>query len=648
MLTKEKIEKKYPGKRLEKIKHLNLWGEDLENIDIISKMKALKVVCLSANKISSLKPFESLENLKEIYLRHNNISNIDEIDYLKKSQNLKSLWLAENPITENVDEFKKAIIQKLPNLDTLDNTQMSEIKKEIIKKNNDNKNNDEKKKTIKKEDLVKEKAETDKENINANNNIKEKNENKTEENIPKEEEKEKNEVKKDNGDNNIDYLFDKNINDKKENDNDKKEKGNENELKKTNNKLLVSTVDKLSDLLLEYEKEESTNNNENKSITNTNINDNSNILDSKSDIFKTGFSYKHKNETQNLQKENITPSNNKENQTPIENKENIPIEKEDKKNNENNNKSNINEEKDIHNPLRISSFKDQNNELLNDILKDVDTSQTIVRNNNTNKTIKINPNIINNENNNNINNNNNNDNNFTKNLNDMIKNSDMNVITSQSFKIGGNTGINNILQDVHTSQTMVKKNNDNNDINKILGEVNSSQTVIKRKDQEVNDILKDIETTASNFNKFNNKNVNNNFEKKKEDLKSIDDIRKIFNNEYSNDNSINNLYENNNVKDTRINNIFKSEMITSDSMLPNMNNSKKGPYRLQYPMMNKNYENRYEKKDNSLKKEKDMNNKLNINPNHMHKINAIINLLEDLNLENLLHVKNQIIKMLDK
>ena len=283
--------------------------------------------------------------------------------------------------------------------------------------------------------------------------------------------------------------------------------------------------------------------------------------------------------------------------------------------------------------------KEPNNELLNDILRNVDTSQTFIRKNKANKSFKLNMN-------NNLDENSNN--NFTKNLNDMIKNSDMNVITSQSFKIGGNTGINNILQDVHTSQTMVKKNNDNNDINKILGEVNSSQTVIKRKDQEVNDILKDIETTASNFNKFNNKNVNNNFEKKKEDLKSIDDIRKIFNNEYSNDNSINNLYENNNVKDTRINNIFKSEMITSDSMLPNMNNSKKGPYRLQYPMMNKNYENRYEKKDNSLKKEKDMNNKLNINPNHMHKINAIINLLEDLNLENLLHVKNQIIKMLDK
>jgi hypothetical protein len=42
------------------------------------------------------------------------------------------------------------------------------------------------------------------------------------------------------------------------------------------------------------------------------------------------------------------------------------------------------------------------------------------------------------------------------------------------------------------------------------------------------------------------------------------------------------------------------------------------------------------------------NNNFNLNPNHMHKINAIINLLEDLNLENLIHVKNQIMKMVNQ
>ena len=138
MLTKELIEKKYPGKKLEKIKYLNLWGEDLENVDLISQMKSLKVVSLSANKISSLKPFEKLDNLKELYIRNNNISNIDEIDYLKDKANLKSLWMSENPVSKNEKEFRKAIIEKLPNLTTLDNTPIPEIKKDIDKKNDIN------------------------------------------------------------------------------------------------------------------------------------------------------------------------------------------------------------------------------------------------------------------------------------------------------------------------------------------------------------------------------------------------------------------------------------------------------------------------------------------------------------------------------
>ena len=134
MLTKEIIEKKYPGKKLEKIKYLNLWGEDLENVDIISQMKSLKVISLSANKISSLKPFEKLENLKELYIRNNNISNIDEIDYLKDKANLKSLWMSDNPVSKNEKEFRKAIIEKLPNLATLDNTPIPEIKKDVENK----------------------------------------------------------------------------------------------------------------------------------------------------------------------------------------------------------------------------------------------------------------------------------------------------------------------------------------------------------------------------------------------------------------------------------------------------------------------------------------------------------------------------------
>ena len=663
MLTKELIKKKHPGKKLEKMKYLNIWGEDIENIDIISEMKGLKLISLSANKISSLKPLENLVQLKELYLRQNNISDINEINYLSNCPNLKSLWLVGNPICKNNDEFLKAIIEKLPNLAFLDNRPIAEIKKDLDNKNyviDENIILEDKKEVEKETDLVVQ-GEITKNNFYVNNNNnkenekneteKENEENKeikiNEENDKKEKEKE-NDKEKDKNKDLLDDLFYNGI----EN-NDKKEDENKNELKQTKNKLLVSTVDKLQDLLLDNDKEESTNVNEDKS---NNLNDKTNFLDSKSDIFKTGFTYK-RNEDEN--KENKPEQNDNNND-----------------NNDNNENNDLNKGKDIHNPLRLAAFKEENNELLNNILKNVDTSQSFIRKTNTNKTIKITPNMIETNEKNNINNNinnainniidnkndnnnniiktnNNDENSFTKNLNDMIKNANMNI-SSQSFKLGKNTGLTNILNNINTSQTMPRKIENN--VSNILREINTSQTMNKRKDQQVNDILKDVETTTTNFNKGNiDINDINNLEKNNANpnFQSIDDIKKMFNNDFprNNDNNNNNLYGNNNIKDTRINEIFKNEKITSDSMLPS-NNKEKGPVKLEYDnnFINKNYEFDYDKRketDNGQNDGKGGNNKnYNLNPRHEHKINAIINLLEDLNLENLLHIKNQIIKMM--
>jgi len=233
----------------------------------------------------------------------------------------------------------------------------------------------------------------------------------------------------------------------------------------------------------------------------------------------------------------------------------------------------------------------------------------------------------------------------------MIKNANMDI-SSQSFRLGKNTGLTNILNNINTSQTMPRKIENN--VSNILREINTSQTMNKRKDQQVNDILKDVETTTTNFNKGNiDMNDINNLEKNNANpnFQSIDDIKKMFNNDYPRNNDNNNLYGNNNIKDTRINEIFKNEKITSDSMLPS-NNKDKGPVKIEYDnnFINKNYEYDYDKRldtDNGQNDGNGGNNKnYNLNPRHENKINAIINLLEDLNLENLLHIKNQIVKMM--
>ena len=125
MLKEEDVLSKCKANSIEEVKNLNLWGLDLENIDIISKMKNLEIVSLSLNQINSLKPFENLKNLKELFLRKNNIKDINEIKYLKNCPNLKLLWIEENPFCESNPNYREEIIKELPQIVKLDNKKIS-------------------------------------------------------------------------------------------------------------------------------------------------------------------------------------------------------------------------------------------------------------------------------------------------------------------------------------------------------------------------------------------------------------------------------------------------------------------------------------------------------------------------------------------
>ena len=504
MLTKEEIEKKYPGKKLSEIKVLNFYGKNFSNIDIISQMKSLKIVSLSSNKINSLKPFNSLPNLKELFIRNNEIEKIDEIDYLQNCDKLKTLWISENPVCDR-KEFKKKLIKKLPKLKNLDDADVIEIKKDIEKKETNNKF------TIhedKLEDLL------------------------------------------------LDYGQDDNINNKENNNINDKDNDNKQE---------------------------------NKDIDNNNKLDNKNnnkMLDSKSDIFKSNI----------INKEETKIFINKEN----------------------------NKNQDI-----INNEAEPNYDILNDILKNVDTSQSFIRKNNPNSDIKkIDINNINeNDNiNNNENmpiNNNKNDISLTRNINDLIK----------EAKLIPNNDNNNNMNNIDSKSNY-------SEVDKILGEVDTSQTILKKKENEnnneINNILKDVQSSSPEFNE-----INLNSKPEEKNIASIDDIRKMFNNDLMPPGRISrsNLYGNQNISDTKINSIFKNDMITSESYNRNISNRENnGPYKPDFKIPNhlQNYNYNYDKRM-----------KYEIKPSHENRIRAIKNLMEDLSLENLLLVKNRIISRLN-
>lgn len=118
-LTHEFIATRVKNDRIENIKSINFWGNDIEEVSILKQMQSLEVISLSVNKIKSLREFGYLKNLRELYLRKNLISDLSEVKYLSSCPNLRVLWISENPIAESKN-YRLTVISYLPQLTKLD------------------------------------------------------------------------------------------------------------------------------------------------------------------------------------------------------------------------------------------------------------------------------------------------------------------------------------------------------------------------------------------------------------------------------------------------------------------------------------------------------------------------------------------------
>ena len=131
MLTKELILRKNPKiSDISQITKLNLYAQDIQEISILSSMSKLEYLSVSCNQISSLFPLSHCINLREIYLRNNNISSFEELNNLRHLSNLKILWLEGNPIC-NDKFYRNKVLNILPQIISLDNKKRK-IKNEKI------------------------------------------------------------------------------------------------------------------------------------------------------------------------------------------------------------------------------------------------------------------------------------------------------------------------------------------------------------------------------------------------------------------------------------------------------------------------------------------------------------------------------------
>ena len=125
-LIKELIMSRLGSDKLDSIKTLNLWGNNIDDISLLSEMPSLEILSLSTNHIQDLRPLKNLKNLKELYLQDNNISDINQIEFLKNCKQLEILNLSENPITK-FQNYRQKILNILPFLKRLDDMENTNI-----------------------------------------------------------------------------------------------------------------------------------------------------------------------------------------------------------------------------------------------------------------------------------------------------------------------------------------------------------------------------------------------------------------------------------------------------------------------------------------------------------------------------------------
>ncbi|KAJ8686458.1 hypothetical protein QAD02_022252 [Eretmocerus hayati] len=118
-LTEEMVTARTRVSDCASVKKLNCWGTELTDVSILRRMRSVEVLSLSVNNISSLADFQNCIDLKDLFVRKNNIRDLNEICYLQGLPNLRNLWLGENPCAE-IDGYRLAVIKALPKLEKLD------------------------------------------------------------------------------------------------------------------------------------------------------------------------------------------------------------------------------------------------------------------------------------------------------------------------------------------------------------------------------------------------------------------------------------------------------------------------------------------------------------------------------------------------
>ena len=109
------------------IRFINIWGNQISDISILSSFPYLEKINLNSNQIEDISAFKNLTNIRELSLKDNKIKDFSQIENLKNNKKLEKLNLINNPIC-NSQNYVKKVLDILPQLKELDNIGIPNIK----------------------------------------------------------------------------------------------------------------------------------------------------------------------------------------------------------------------------------------------------------------------------------------------------------------------------------------------------------------------------------------------------------------------------------------------------------------------------------------------------------------------------------------
>lgn len=125
VLTEEMVVTRTKCDRMDLIRNLNMWGNDLNQISALRLMPNLEVLSLSVNRIETLEDMRFCPKLTELYLRKNDIFDLTEVRHLRGLRHLKVLWLSDNPCA-TLPGYRAYVLHHLPNLGKLDSEDVTD------------------------------------------------------------------------------------------------------------------------------------------------------------------------------------------------------------------------------------------------------------------------------------------------------------------------------------------------------------------------------------------------------------------------------------------------------------------------------------------------------------------------------------------